>query len=215
MGKLIKLMLVDDHVVVRSGLKSLLSRYQHFNIVAEASSGSEAILLIEKATDIDIILMDIRMPNESGIVACKVITDKYPHIKVIMLTSYDEQEIIYQSIVSGASGYLLKEINTKQLIESIEKVSRGEMLFDSRTTLNVLNMLKKAETKKENEELSLQEKRVLAYLVKGMTNRQIGEALHLSEKTIRNYVSTIFSKIGVNNRAEAAAYAVRNQLDKE
>ncbi|SDZ10518.1 DNA-binding response regulator, NarL/FixJ family, contains REC and HTH domains [Evansella caseinilytica] len=209
----IRVMLVDDHTVVRSGLKSLLSVHDHIKVVAEASSGREAVAKAS-SIEMDLILMDIRMQEGSGITACKTITEKYPHIKVIMLTSYDEDDIIYDSIVAGASGYLLKEIDTIELIQSIEKVAKGESLLDPAATLKVMNRLRRGETMKETEKLTPQEKQVLSFIANGKTNREIGKAMHLSEKTIRNYVSNIFSKLDLHNRAEAAAYAVRNKLDE-
>ncbi|MBM4764736.1 response regulator transcription factor [Bacillus sp. B15-48] len=213
MSKSIKLMLVDDHTVVRAGLKSILSMHDHIEVVAEAASGKEAVAKASN-DDINLILMDIRMPNDSGIEACKAITSKYPNIKVIMLTSDDDDDVIYDSILAGANGYLLKEIDTKELIQSIEKVARGESLLDPAVTLKIMNRLRQGKTMIETEKLTAQEKHVLAYIAHGKTNREIGKEMHLSEKTIRNYASTIFSKIEVHNRAEAAVYAVRHKLDQ-
>lgn len=214
MKESVKLMLVDDHKLVRSGLKSLLAIHDHIEVIAEASTGKEAIEVVS-SVPVDIILMDIRMPDESGIVACRTITDKYPDIKVIMLTSYDEDDMIYDAIVAGASGYLLKEIDMQQLLQSINKLANGESLLDPAMTMKVMKRLRQGNLSEEKDKLTPQEKLVLVYISQGKTNREIGKTMHLSEKTIRNYLSTIFSKLEIHNRAEAAAYAVRQHLDQQ
>ncbi|MCF6094914.1 response regulator transcription factor [Microaerobacter geothermalis] len=211
---IIKLMLVDDHEVVRVGLRSLLSVYDHIEVVAEACHAEEAIrFALEKKPDI--ILMDVRMPGQSGVDACREILKHLPSTHVIMLTSYDDEEIIYQSILAGASGYILKEINSQDLIHAIEAVSEGKSLLDPAITTKVLQKIRRSnEEDHKLHDLTPQEKQVLTLISQGMTNREIAETMMLSEKTIRNYVSQILSKLEVHNRAEAAAFAVRHHLEE-
>lgn len=209
----ITVLLVDDHQVVRLGLKSLLSLYPNIEVVGEAANSQESVKLAQSLKP-DIILMDIRMHGESGIDACKKIVSLIPGMKVIMLTSYDEEEIVYEAIMAGASGYILKEIESEELIKAIETVAAGQSLLDPNVTLKVMERLrnKSFEDQKLNS-LTGQEKQVLALIAKGKTNKEIGEAMHLTEKTIRNYVSQIFLKLELSNRAQAAAFAVKNKLD--
>ncbi len=210
----LRILLVDDHEVVRLGLKSLLERHAGFEVVAEASAAQEAV---EKAAQFepDIVLMDIRLVGGSGIEACKEITDLLPDTKVVMLTSYAEDELLFSAIRAGASGYVLKQIDSKDLIRAIEAASKGEATLDPSLTQRVFNEMRRAiqnEEKAAFTNLTPQEMQVLALIAEGKTNREIAEALFLSEGTVRNYVSSVLSKLGVSNRAEAAAYAVQHHL---
>jgi DNA-binding NarL/FixJ family response regulator len=209
-----RILLVDDHEVVRLGLKSLLERHPQFEIVGEASSAREAI---EQAAALepDVVVMDIRLPGTSGIEACEQIVDDYPDIKVIMLTSYAEDEMLFSAIRAGASGYVLKQIASEELVKAIEAVGRGEALLDPAVTQRVFQEVRRAVKEEEASafaHLSQQEKHVLLLVSEGKTNREIAKSLFLGEGTVRNYVSSILSKLGVNNRAEAAAYAVEHNL---
>lgn len=212
MKKNIKMIIVDDSEVVRLGLKSLLSMYPHLEIVGEAANADQAICLTKEKRP-DVILMDIRMPQKSGISACKEILSLYPHTSIIMLTSYDDDEAIYESIMAGASGYILKEISSDDIIHSIEEVAKGRSLLDPAITAKVFKRMRMTEIEKKIQELTAQEKQVLSYISQGLTNKEIAKVMVLSEKTIRNYISQIFSKLEVHNRAEAAVFAVRNHLD--
>ncbi|GBF10611.1 response regulator transcription factor [Tepidibacillus sp. HK-1] len=213
MDKKIKLLLVDDSEMVRMGLKSLLTIYPRIEIVGEAASGDEAIALsIEKKPDV--ILMDVRMPHKSGIEACKEILKIQPSTYVIMLTSHDDEEAIYDSVKAGASGYILKEICSQDLIRAIEAVVEGKSLLDPTITTKLLRKIRQSEEAKKINELTYQERQVLCLIAEGKTNREIAETMVLSEKTIRNYVSQILVKLEVNNRAEAAAFAVRYHLNE-
>jgi DNA-binding NarL/FixJ family response regulator len=210
----LRILLVDDHEVVRLGLKSLLERHAGFEVVAEASAAQEAV---EKAVQFepDIVLMDIRLVGGSGIEACKEITDLLPETKVVMLTSYAEDELLFSAIRAGASGYVLKQIDSKDLIRAIEAASKGEATLDPSLTQRVFNEMRRAiqnEEKAAFTNLTPQEMQVLSLIAEGKTNREIAEALFLSEGTVRNYVSSVLSKLGVSNRAEAAAYAVQHHL---
>lgn len=209
-----RILLVDDHEVVRLGLKSLLERHSQFEVVGEASSAREAldqVALLEP----DVVVMDIRLPGTSGIEACEEIVARYPQTKVIMLTSYAEDEMLFSAIRSGASGYILKQIGSNDLVKALESVSRGEALLDPAVTQRVFQEVRRAVKEEEASafaHLSQQEKHVLLLVSEGKTNREIAKALFLGEGTVRNYVSSILSKLGVNNRAEAAAYAVEHNL---
>ncbi len=209
-----RILLVDDHEVVRLGLKSLLERHPQFDIVGEAGSAREALELTEK-THPDVVVMDIRLPGTSGIEACEEITTRYPDTKVLMLTSYAEDEMLFSAIRAGASGYVLKQIGGDELVHALEAVARGEALLDPAVTQRVFQEVRRAVKEEEASafaHLSQQEKHVLLLVSEGKTNREIAKALFLGEGTVRNYVSSILSKLGVSNRAEAAAYAVEHNL---
>lgn len=209
-----RILIVDDHEVVRLGLKSLLEQHPQFEVVAEAGNAKEAMEQVERYLP-EVVLMDIRLPGVSGIEACEQITSNYPEIKVIILTSYAEDEMLFSAIRSGASGYVLKQISSDDLIKAIEAVGRGEGLLDPAVTQRVFQEVRRAVREEEASafaNLSQQEKHVLLLVSEGRTNREIAKALFLGEGTVRNYVSSILSKLGVSNRAEAAAYAVEHSL---
>jgi DNA-binding NarL/FixJ family response regulator len=209
-----RILLVDDHEVVRLGLKSLLERHPQFEVIGEAGSAREAMEQVA-ALKPEIVLMDIRLPGTSGIEACEEIVNKYPGTRVIMLTSYAEDEMLFSAIRAGASGYILKQIGSSDLIKALESVSRGEALLDPAVTQRVFQEVRRAVKEEEASafaHLSQQEKHVLLLVSEGKTNREIAKSLFLGEGTVRNYVSSILSKLGVNNRAEAAAYAVEHSL---
>jgi two-component system response regulator DevR len=189
-----RILLVDDHEVVRLGLKSLLERHPQFDVIGEAGSAREAMEQVAILQP-DVVVMDIRLPGTSGIEACEEIVNRYPTTKVIMLTSYAEDEMLFSAIRAGASGY--------------------EALLDPAVTQRVFQEVRRAVKEEEASafaHLSQQEKHVLLLVSEGKTNREIAKNLFLGEGTVRNYVSSILSKLGVNNRAEAAAYAVEHNL---
>src|SRR5690606_12010176 len=211
---MIRIMLVDDHEVVRLGMKSLLERHADFEVVAEAAAADEAV---QKAMqhEPDIVLMDIRLAGSSGIDACEEITTALPDTKVVMLTSYADDELLFAAIRAGASGYVLKQIGSGELIQAVEAAARGEATLDPSLTQRGFSEGRRAIQKEEKAafgELTAQEMQVLALIAEGKTNREIADALFLSEGTVRNYVSSILSKLEVSNRAEAAAYAVQHHL---
>lgn len=209
-----KIIIVDDHEVVRLGLKSLLDQYPQYEVVSEASSANEAVKQVRELKP-DIVLMDIRLPGKSGIEACEEIKQTNPDVQVIMLTSYAEDEMLFSAIKSGASGYVLKQINSEGLIQSLEAVARGEASLDPAVTQRVFQEVRRAVKEEEAasfSSLSQQEKMVLKLISEGKTNKEIAQKLYLGEGTVRNYVSSILSKLDVSNRAEAAAYAVEHNL---
>lgn len=210
----LRIILVDDHEVVRLGLKSLLSRNPQFEIIDEASTASEAV---EKAFRLkpDIVVMDIRLPGKSGIEACREITSTQPQTKVIMLTSYAEDDLLFDAIAAGASGYVLKQIGSGELVRALETVGRGESLIDSSLTQKVFAKVREATRRAEGDafaDLSEQEMKILALIAEGQTNREIATHVFLSEKTVRNYVSSILSKLHLSTRAQAAAFAVQHRI---
>lgn len=209
-----KIMVVDDHEVVRLGLKGLLERQSGWQVVAEAATADEAV---SRALEYrpDVVVMDIRLAGSSGIDACRRIIKQVPETRVIMLTSYAEEELLFDAIAAGAAGYVLKQIGSDELVRAIETVGRGEALLDPSLTRRVLAKVREAARKEAFAafaDLTEQELRVLALISEGKTNREIAEALYLGEGTVRNYVSNILGKLGVSNRAEAAAYAVEHNL---
>ncbi|HBX71008.1 MAG TPA: DNA-binding response regulator [Chloroflexi bacterium] len=209
-----RILLVDDHEVVRLGLRALLERHPQFEVVAEAGTARDAIEQVEQYSP-DVVVMDIRLPGGSGIEACEEISEKHPETKVIMLTSYAEDEMLFSAIRAGASGYVLKQIEGEGLVRAIEAVGRGEALLDPAVTQRIFQEVRKAAKEEEASAfaaLTQQEKHVLMLVSEGKTNREIAKALFLGEGTVRNYVSSILSKLGVSNRAEAAAYAVEHNL---
>jgi len=211
---MLRILIVDDHEVVRLGLRTLLDRHPNFTVVDEASTAREALqkALLHRP---DVVVMDIRLPGRSGINACQDIVAKLPDTKVIMLTSYAEDELLFDAITAGACGYVLKQIGSDDLIRAIEAVGRGEALLDPAVTQRVFERVRRAAQKEAAAAfagLTEQELRVLAQVSEGKTNREIAETLYLGEGTVRNYVSSILSKLNLTNRAEAAAYAVRHNL---
>lgn len=209
-----RILLVDDHEVVRLGLRTLLEHHPQFEVVDEAGTAKQAIEKVEKHRP-DIVLMDIRLPGTSGIEACEEIIRKYSDTRVVMLTSYAEDEMLFSSIRAGASGYVLKQIAGDDLVRAIEAVGRGEALLDPAVTQRVIQEVRRAVKEEESSafvSLSQQEKHVLLLVSEGKTNREIAKVLYLGEGTVRNYVSSILSKLEVSNRAEAAAYAVEHNL---
>ena len=212
--KHLRILLVDDHEVVRLGLKALLSRYSQFEVVAEASNADEAVSRAQHQRP-DVVVMDIRMPGRSGIEATREIKQLYPDMEVIVLTSYAEDELLFDAIRAGASGYVLKQIGSDDLIRALEAVGRGEALLDPSLTRRIFNRVRDVERIAEGSvfgELTEQELRVLGQVAEGRTNKEIAQVLHLSNGTVRNYVSNLMHKLGVSNRAEAAAFAVQRHI---
>lgn len=209
-----RILIVDDHEVVRLGLRALLDRHPDFEVVGEASTADEAVVrTLDRRPDV--VVMDIRLPGGTGIDACERIVAQAPECKVIMLTSYAEDEVLFSAIRAGAAGYVLKQIGSEELVRAIETIGRGEALLDPALTSRVFAEVRRAAVAAEAAafaELTPQELNVLSGISRGKTNREIAEILHLSPGTVRNYVSNILSKLNVSNRAEAAAYAVENRL---
>lgn len=210
----IRILIADDHEVVRIGLAALLDRQAGFRVVGEAESGNDAVRLA-RALRPDVVVMDIRMPNGSGTDACRTITAELPDTPVVMLTSYADEDALFEAIAAGASGYVLKRIGSDELVSAVRAVARGQSMLDPAVTAAVLERLRRAAHAEESgafSELTEQERRVLAHLAQGESNREIAAAMELAEKTVRNYVSNILAKLALASRAQAAAFAIRNRL---
>lgn len=201
------------------GLKTLLERKSNIEVVAAVRSGEEAVKIAQE-TDPHVILMDIRMPGLSGIEACREIKQNNAGIKVIMLTSYADDEAILASLVAGAEGYVLKQIGIDALIDAVEKVSQGQALLDPEVTKRVIEMVKHIELEKDQGQpeimakLTEQERKVLVLMTRGKTNKEIANELFLSDKTVRNYVSSILHKMDFETRTRAIAFGIKNRLDQ-
>jgi two-component system response regulator DevR len=205
-------MLVDDHEVVRDGIRALLEPAEDIVICAEAGSVREAIDEAER-TRPDVVVMDVRLADGSGIEATREIRAQRPKTQVLMLTSFADDEALFASIMAGASGYVLKQIQGAEIVKAIREVGQGKSLLDPQVTKSVLDRLRKGKHLMKDEKLarlSPQEERILSLVADGQTNKEIGEELHLAEKTVKNYVSSILSKLEVGRRAEAAAYLARH-----
>jgi two-component system, NarL family, response regulator DevR len=216
-GKSLQVMLVDDHEVVRQGLRALLEAEEDIEVVSEAGGGTEAIANA-RVHKPDVVVMDVRMPDVNGIEACRELRDENSDIQVIMLTSYSDDEALFNSIMAGAAGFVLKQIRGRDLVDAIRTVGTGQSLLDPGVTQRVLERLRKAKFEEKDPKLarlSPQEERILDMIGEGLTNRQIAEEIHLSDKTVKNYVSTILQKLEVARRAEAASYVARARAKEE
>jgi DNA-binding NarL/FixJ family response regulator len=210
----IRILIADDHEVVRIGLSALLDRQDGFRVVGQAGSGNEAVRLA-RSLHPDVVVLDIRMPDGSGTDACRQITTEAPGTPVVMLTSYADEEALFEAIAAGASGYVLKRIGSQELVDAIRTVAGGQSMLDPAVTAAVLDRIRTAAHSEESgafADLTEQERRVLAHLAEGESNRQIAEAMDLAEKTVRNYVSNVLAKLSLASRGQAAAYAIRNRL---
>lgn len=213
MGKT-RVLLVDDHAIVRLGLTTLINDEPHLEVVGEAGNAVEALAAVERLRP-DVVLMDIRMPGEGGIEATRQITTHFPTTKVVMLTSFADDDLVVRAIRAGAVGYVLKQVGNADLLRALAAAARGEAILDPVTTARLLERVRAAERQAEAEafrELSAREMDVLAQVARGHTNAEIGRVLNLSEKTVRNYLSTILEKLHLTNRVELATYAVENRL---
>jgi two-component system, NarL family, response regulator DevR len=208
----LRVMLVDDHEVVRGGIRAMLQATDDIVVTAEAGSVRDAIDEADRSRP-DVVVMDVRLIDGSGIEATREIRAKHPDTKVLMLTSFADDEALFASIMAGASGYVLKQVNANELLRAIRTVGKGESLLDPAVTTSVLDRLRKGKHLMKDEKLarlSPQEERILTAVADGKTNREIGDDLRLAEKTVKNYVSSILSKLEVARRAEAAAYLARH-----
>ncbi|HUE96233.1 MAG TPA: response regulator transcription factor [Longimicrobiaceae bacterium] len=208
----LRVLLVDDHEVVRSGVRALLQATDDIIVTAEAGTVREAVDEADRARP-DVVVMDVRLADGSGIEATREIRAKHPKTAVVMLTSFADDEALFASIMAGAAGYVLKQVRGGELVRAIRTVGKGESLLDPAVTSAVLDRLRKGKHLMADEKLarlSPQEERILNGIADGKTNREIGEELNLAEKTVKNYVSSILSKLEVARRAEAAVYLTRH-----
>jgi two-component system response regulator DevR len=210
----LRLLVVDDHEVVRQGLVALIDRREKFQVVAEAGTVEEALDAARRFQP-DLVIMDVRLPDGSGIEACREIRAELPATRVVMLTSYPDEEAVLSAIIAGASGYLLKQIRARDLINALEAVGRGESLLDPAVTEKVLERVRRIASGTYTDELAqltAQEQKILQLVAEGKTNKEIASEVFLSDKTVKNYVSSILSKLNLQRRAQAAAFVAKHRL---
>lgn len=211
----IRVFLMDDHEIVRRGLADLIGLERDMEVVGEAGSTKDALIRIPAAKP-DVAVLDVRLPDGSGVEVCRDIRSSMPEVQCLMLTSYADDEALFDAIMAGASGYVLKEIRGNDLIDAIRQVAGGKSLLDPQATQRVLDRLRNGEKHDDRlDVLSDQERRILDLIGEGMTNRQIGEAMHLAEKTVKNYVSSLLAKLGMERRTQAAAFVARMSAENE
>lgn len=212
----LRILLVDDHEVVRLGLATLLDDLPDVEIVGEAGLAREALQLCQLLRP-DLVLLDIRLPDQSGVEACRQMTELCPDTSVIILTSYADDRLIREAILAGASGYVLKQVGSQELVRAIEAVSRGEALLDPQITRRVLQHVRQTDRYVQESafhQLSPREMEVLLLVSEGKSNREIAEELSISERTVGNHVSGLLNKLGLGNRIELATYAVRHHIGR-
>ena len=210
-----KVLIVDDHEIVRKGLVMLISRQEDLVVAGEGGAAEEAV---QKARELspDVVVLDIRMPDGSGVEACRDIRAENPDVKVLMLTSYSDEEAVMGSIMAGASGYLLKEIRSEEIVDAIKRVRAGQSLLDPMVTASVLDRIRNGNDADDGwNQLTSQEQRILESIAEGKTNREIAQEIHLSDKTVKNYVSNILGKLEVSRRSQAAAYLAERRARRE
>jgi DNA-binding NarL/FixJ family response regulator len=210
----LRLLLVDDHEVVRQGLAALLARRPAFQVVGEAGTVAEALAAARRFRP-DLVIMDVRLPDGTGIEACRDIRAEMPETRIVMLTSYPDEDAVLAAILAGASGYLLKQIRGRDLVTALESVGRGDSLLDPAVTERVLERVRRiaaGEMADELASLTSQERKILFLVADGKTNKEIATEVFLSDKTVKNYVSSILSKLDLQRRAQAAAFVAKHRL---
>lgn len=206
--------LVDDHEVVRAGLSALVASQDDMEVVGEAGTVFDAVRVVGYKAP-DVVVVDVRLPDGSGVDACRQIKEQWPDVKVLMLTSFADDEALYASIMAGASGYVLKRVAGDELVENIRKVGSGESLLDPVLVDSVFRRIRGEKDDPLLARLSPQERNILENLAEGLTNRQIAERMFLAEKTVKNYVSNVLAKLGMSRRSEVAAYAARRSAEND
>jgi two-component system response regulator DevR len=204
-----RVFLVDDHEVVRAGLRELLEVSGEFLVVGEASNADDAVRLI-KATRPQVAVLDVRLPDGNGIEVCRDVRSALPDVGCLMLTSFADDEALFDSIMAGAAGYVLKQVRGTDLVDAVRKVAAGQSLLDPAVTARVLDRIRRGEDHDGRvDELTEQERQIIELIGEGLTNRQIATKMFLAEKTVKNYVSNLLVKLGMSRRTEAAAYIAR------
>ncbi len=206
---MVRVFLLDDHDIVRRGLTHLLETQDDIEVVGEAGTASEALSRIPP-TRPDVALLDVRLPDSDGVEVCREIRSRHPEIQCLMLTSFSDDEALFDAIMAGASGFLLKQVKSEEIVQAVRFVASGQSLLDPAVTGRVLERLRKGPEEDERlAKLSPQERNILELIADGLTNRQIAAKIHLAEKTVKNYVSNLLTKLGMERRTQAAVYAAR------
>ncbi|HKA93499.1 MAG TPA: response regulator transcription factor [Acidimicrobiia bacterium] len=214
MGNAVRVFLLDDHEIVRRGVKELLEAEGDLEVVGEAGTAADALARIPP-TRPDVAVLDVRLPDGDGVEVCREIRSAHPEIHCLMLTSFADDEALFQAIMAGASGYVLKQIKGADVVEAVRAVAAGRSLLDPSVTARVVERLRNGQEEDELlARLSPQERNILRLIADGLTNRQIAEQVHLAEKTVKNYVSNLLSKLGMERRTQAAVYAARLATQK-
>ncbi|HET9728768.1 MAG TPA: response regulator transcription factor [Acidimicrobiia bacterium] len=207
----IRVFLLDDHEVVRRGVRELLEAHDDFEVVGEASTAEEALSRIPP-TNPDVAIVDMRLPDGNGVEVCREVRSRDNRVQCLILTSFADDEALFDAIMAGAAGYLLKQIKGTDLVDAIRRVASGKSLLDPEITARVLERLRKGPEEDERlARLTEQERKILDLIAEGLTNRQIAERIFLAEKTVKNYVSNLLAKLGMERRTEAAVFAARLQ----
>jgi DNA-binding NarL/FixJ family response regulator len=207
----VRVFLLDDHEVVRRGVRDLLEAQEDFEVVGEAGTAEEGLSRIPP-TQPDVAIVDMRLPDGNGVEVCREVRSHNPHIQCLILTSFADDEALFDAIMAGAAGYLLKQIKGTDLVDAIRRVASGQSLLDPNVTARVLERLRSGPEEDERlARLTEQERRILDLIAEGLTNRQIAERIFLAEKTVKNYVSNLLAKLGMERRTEAAVFAARLQ----
>lgn len=210
----IPVFLLDDHEVVRQGVRALLESTGQVVVVGEAGTADEALPRV-RASRPRVAILDVRLPDGNGVEVCREIRSDLPDVYCLMLTSYSDDEALFEAIMAGASGYVLKQVRGNELLQAVLRVARGESLLDPAVTGRVLKRLREPSAEDERlARLTEQERRILDLIAEGCTNRQIGQRLHLAEKTVKNYVSNMLTKLGMERRTEAAVFAARLEFSR-
>ncbi len=205
----VRVFLLDDHEIVRRGLRDLLEAEDDLEVVGEASTAAEAVGRIP-ATTPDVAVLDVRLPDGNGVEVCRDIRARHPEVQCLILTSFADDDALFDAIMAGAAGYVLKQIKGNDLVDAVRKVAEGQSLLDPAVTRRVLERLRRGPEEDERlARLTEQERRILELIAEGLTNRQIADRIHLAEKTVKNYVSNLLTKLGMERRTEAAVYAAR------
>jgi two-component system, NarL family, response regulator DevR len=207
----VRVFLLDDHEIVRRGLRELFEAQEDLEVVGEASNGEEALLRVPP-TRPDVAVLDVRLPGASGIEVCRDLRATMPDLRCLMLTSFADDDALFAAILAGASGYLLKQIHGAELVTAVRRVAEGQSLIDPALTASVMERLRGKHEDTRIAKLSSQERRILDLIAEGKTNRQIGAEMYLAEKTVKNYVSNLLAKMGFSRRTEAAVYAARAKI---
>ena len=206
---MIRVFLLDDHEIVRRGVRELLEAEDDMEVVGEAGTAEEALIRISP-TRPQVALLDVRLPDGNGVEVCRDIRSEHPEVACLMLTSFTDDEALFQAVIAGASGYLLKQIRGTDIVDAVRRVSRGESLLDAALTARVREQFRSQSKEDERlARLTAQERRILGHIAEGLTNRQIAAEMHLAEKTVKNYVSNLLAKLGMERRTQAAVFAAR------